>query len=136
MEVKAWQTEQKSLSIAKKFWKIKDKTASPFFLLRKIGLFYFAHTSIVTRDRRNAKMIEQYGKLIEMVKNGKSYCTPEDVKEYLDTDPKTIRSMAHDCPEKIGFKVVLLGKMVRIPIIPFIMIMTGAGYETIAANCA
>ena len=80
-------------------------------------------------------MIEQYSKLIEMVKNGKSYCFPEDVREYLDADPKTIRSMAHDCPDKIGFKVILLGKMVRIPIIPFIMALTGADYERIAEVC-
>lgn len=71
-----------------------------------------------------------------MVKEGKGYCVPEDIREYLNTDPKTIRSMAHDCPEKLGFKVVVLGKRVCIPIIPFIMTMTGAGFETVEKMCA
>ena len=81
-------------------------------------------------------MLSRYEKLFEMVKEGKVYCVPEDLREILDTDPKTIRSMAHDCPEKIGFKVVVLGKRVCIPIIPFVMTMTGAGYETIEMLCA
>lgn len=55
---------------------------------------------------------------------------------YLDTDPATIRSMAHDCPEKLGFKVVVLGKRVCIPIMPFVMTMTGANYETVEKRCA
>ena len=81
-------------------------------------------------------MLSRYEKLFEMVKEGNTYCTHEDIKEYLDTDPATIRSMAHDCPEKIGFKVVVLGKRVCIPIIPFVMTMTGANYETVESRCA
>lgn len=81
-------------------------------------------------------MLKRYEKLLSMVKEGKGYCVPEDVKEYLDTDPATIRSMAHDCPEKIGFKVIVLGKGVRIPIIPFIITMTGASFEMIEKLCA
>jgi len=81
-------------------------------------------------------MLSRYEKLFEMVKEGRTYCTPEDIKEYLDTDPATIRSMAHDCPEKLGFKVVVLGKRVCIPITPFVMTMTGANYEAVEGLCA
>ena len=81
-------------------------------------------------------MLKRYEKLLNMVKEGKSCCVPKDIKEYLDTDPATIRSMAHDCPEKLGFKVIVLGKGVRIPIIPFIMTMTGAQFESVEKLCA
>ena len=81
-------------------------------------------------------MLSRYEKLFEMVKEGNTYCVPEDIKEYLDTDPATIRSMAHDCPEKLGFKVVVLGKRVCIPIMPFVMTMTGANYEAVEKRCA
>ncbi len=81
-------------------------------------------------------MLSRFEKLYEMVKKGSTYCTPYDIKEYLDTDPDTIRSMAHDCPERLGFKVVVLGKRVCIPIIPFVMTMTGANYKTVESLCA
>ncbi len=81
-------------------------------------------------------MLKRYERLLSMVKEGKGYCVPEDITEYLNSDPKTIRSMAHDCPEKIGFKVIVLGKRVCIPIIPFIMAMTGAEFEAVEKLCA
>lgn len=87
-------------------------------------------------ERMHERMLKRYERLLSMVKEGRTYCTPEDIKEYLDTDPATIRSMAHDCPEKLGFKVVVLGKRVCIPIMPFVMTMTGANYETVEKRCA
>ena len=76
-------------------------------------------------------MLNRYDRLMQLVKEGKEYCLADDAAEYLNADPATIRRKARDCPEKLGFAVIVFGKRVCIPIVPFIMSMTGASYADV-----
>lgn len=58
----------------------------------------------------------------------KAVVTAADIADILGASPNTIRSQAQECPEKLGFPVIVMGSRVKIPRIPFIMFMNG--YET------
>ena len=56
--------------------------------------------------------------------------TPAEVASAIGTDAQGIRIMAHECPEKLGFPILLCGRkgrIVKIPRIPFLRVM---GVET------
>ena len=58
----------------------------------------------------------------------KAVVTAADIADILGASPNTIRYQAQECPEKLGFPVIVMGSRVKIPRIPFIMFMNG--YET------
>lgn len=64
--------------------------------------------------------------LTEIRSSDKLLLTPGDVAEVLGSDPQTIRIIARDCPERLGFPVSRIGKYTRIPRIPFLRFL---GYE-------
>jgi hypothetical protein len=45
----------------------------------------------------------------------REFLIPREVAEVLGTDPNTIRACARLCPERLGFKVALIGHRVKIP---------------------
>jgi len=51
--------------------------------------------------------------------------TAAEVADVVGASPITIRAQAHECPEKLGFPVVVLGNRVRIPRLAFIRFMEG-----------
>lgn len=53
----------------------------------------------------------------------KDFFTAEDVCGVLGADPHSIRCMAHQRPELLGFSVVIVGRRVKIPKIPFLRYM-------------
>ena len=53
--------------------------------------------------------------LDDIEKISKSFLLAEDVASYLHAAPNTIRWQAQHEPEKLGFPVVVTGKMLRIP---------------------
>lgn len=55
----------------------------------------------------------------EIINSNKAYLVAEDITEILDISPNAIRNQAHECPEKLGFRVTVTGTRVRIPRIPF-----------------
>lgn len=56
----------------------------------------------------------------------KDVLTPADVAPVLGCDPHYIRVAARQCPERLGFPVVLIGNRTKIPRIAFIKFMEGA----------
>lgn len=59
----------------------------------------------------------------------KDVLTPADVAPVLGCDPHYIRVAARQCPERLGFPVVLIGNRTKIPRIAFIKFMEGAGKD-------
>lgn len=51
----------------------------------------------------------------EIKQSDKRFLTPDDIKDYLEADPQSIRVQAHNDPSKLGFPVVVLGSRVKIP---------------------
>lgn len=51
--------------------------------------------------------------------------TPAQAAGPLGCDPHYIRLVAHQCPEKLGFPVVVLNSRTKIPRIPFIRYIEG-----------
>lgn len=51
--------------------------------------------------------------------------TCEQVSKVLHADPATLRAQAQQCPEKLGFRVIVAKKRVKIPKMPFIRFMRG-----------
>ena len=51
--------------------------------------------------------------------------TCQQVAMVLKASPATIHKQAMECPEKLGFPVIVMGSRVKIPRIPFIMFMNG-----------
>lgn len=53
----------------------------------------------------------------------KEFFTPQDVSFVLKSDPQTIRICARQRPELLGFPVIIMGRRVKIPRIPFLRYM-------------
>ena len=51
--------------------------------------------------------------------------TAQQISGVLMVNPQSIRLQAYECPEKLGFPVIVLGKRVLIPRTPFIRFMGG-----------
>lgn len=64
--------------------------------------------------------------LNDLRKSTKDVLTPSDVAPVLGCDPHYIRVAARQCPERLGFPVVLIGNRTKIPRIAFIKFMEGA----------
>lgn len=63
---------------------------------------------------------------IEDVKaDTREYLTPAQVAPILGCDPQDIRVAAHQCPERLGFNVAVIGSRVKIPRRAFIKWMEG-----------
>lgn len=52
--------------------------------------------------------------------------TPAVVAEVLGQDPQSIRDQAHYDPKMLGYPVIVTGRRVRIPRVPFIQFLSGA----------
>ena len=55
----------------------------------------------------------------------KPYLIPKDVAPLLGCDPYKINICAKQCPERLGFPVILMGSRVRIPREGFIRFWMG-----------
>lgn len=64
--------------------------------------------------------------LKELAEMEKEIFTAADVAGVLACDPHQVRVVAHQCPERLGFPVVVMGSRVKIPKGPFLKYM---GYE-------
>lgn len=51
--------------------------------------------------------------------------TPAQVAPILRLDADTIRGQARDCPERLGFNVIVAGSRVKIPRVAFLRFMRG-----------
>ena len=51
--------------------------------------------------------------------------TPQQVAVILETNPQSIRVQAAECPERLGFPVIVIGSRVKIPRKAFIAFMKG-----------
>ena len=58
--------------------------------------------------------------LDEIKQSDKVFLTPADIAPIIRSDPQTIRIMARDCPERLGFPVCRTGKLTKIPRKPFL----------------
>ena len=53
----------------------------------------------------------------------KAVLTCTEIAPVLMANPHTIHLQAVECPEKLGFPVIIVGSRVKIPRIPFLMFM-------------
>lgn len=51
--------------------------------------------------------------------------TPAQIAPILRLDADTIRGQARDCPERLGFNVIVAGSRVKIPRVAFLRFMRG-----------
>ena len=58
--------------------------------------------------------------LEEIRSSPKLFLTPADIAEVLGSDPQTIRIVARDHPARLGFPITRVGKMTKIPRLPFL----------------
>ena len=58
--------------------------------------------------------------LEEIQSSPKVFLTPADIAEVLGSDAQTIRTVARDAPERLGFPVTRIGKMTKIPRLRFL----------------
>ena len=61
----------------------------------------------------------------EMKASQRAYLVPADIAPVLGCDPQTIRDMAAQRPEQLGFPVVRMGSRTKIPRVPFLRFMLG-----------
>lgn len=53
------------------------------------------------------------------------YLTAADIAPILECDPHSIRIQAHSAPNMLGYPVIVIGRRVRIPRIPFLIYLEG-----------
>ena len=63
--------------------------------------------------------------LSEIKSSDKAVLVPTDIAEVLGVNPHSIRLVAHDRPELLGFPVIVVGTRVKIPRKPFIQYIEG-----------
>ena len=51
------------------------------------------------------------------------YFVPEQITKILNTSGTAIAKQARECPERLGFNVIVLGCLTKIPKIPFLRFM-------------
>lgn len=56
----------------------------------------------------------------EMQKLSKAFLNAADIAPVLNCDPQCIRAQAHIDPSKLGYPVIVTGRRIRIPRIPFL----------------
>lgn len=62
----------------------------------------------------------------EVLHSDKLFLTPADIAPIIHSDPQTIRTMAKDRPDLLGFPSFRTGKLTKIPRVPFLRFL---GYE-------
>ena len=62
--------------------------------------------------------------LDEIRRSDKHFLLASEVAEVLGTNPNTIRLQAHCAPEMLGFPVIVMGRRVKIPRLPFLEFIT------------
>jgi len=63
--------------------------------------------------------------LEELNATDKPYVTASDIAEILGADAQTIRKVAKEEPEKLGFPVICIKRRVLIPTKPFLLYLCG-----------
>lgn len=58
--------------------------------------------------------------LIDIINTDKVYLTPADIAPILGCDPQSIRKQAHKNPQAMGYPIIIIGRRIRIPRIPFL----------------
>lgn len=58
--------------------------------------------------------------LAELRRSDAVTITATDIAEILGMTPHAIRMAARDCPERLGFPVIVYGSRVRIPRVPLL----------------
>jgi len=53
------------------------------------------------------------------------YLSASDIAPILECDPHSIRIQAHSNPNMLGYPVIVIGRRVRIPRIPFLLYIEG-----------
>ena len=53
------------------------------------------------------------------------YLSPADIAPILQCDPHSIRVQAHRDPSALGYPVIVIGRRIRIPRIPFMHYVEG-----------
>lgn len=61
--------------------------------------------------------------LQDLIELDRECLTPQHVAHVLQSDPQTIRLCARQRPELLGFPVIITGRRVKIPRIPFLRFM-------------
>lgn len=56
----------------------------------------------------------------DLQSSSKIYLTPAEVSDLLHCDPQSIRVQAHTNPQVLGYPVIIIGRRIRIPRIPFL----------------
>ena len=67
--------------------------------------------------------------LNELRESNKALLTPKEVASALGLDEQGIRVMAHTCPERLGFPVMVTGRKGRSVRIPRLPLMRYLGME-------
>lgn len=63
--------------------------------------------------------------LSEIKHSDKAVLIPAEIAEVLEVNPHSIRLMARERPELLGFPVIVVGTRVKIPRVPFINYIEG-----------
>ena len=63
--------------------------------------------------------------LEEVRQSNRDCLTAVDIAPIVGAGPVTIRAWARECPEKLGFPVIVLGSRVRIPRLAFLRFFEG-----------
>lgn len=58
--------------------------------------------------------------LIDLKKSPETFVSADDIAPILGCDGQSIRSQAQANPTKLGFPVIVIGRRVRIPRVPFL----------------
>lgn len=58
--------------------------------------------------------------LQDIINSDFAYLTPADIAPILGYDPQSIRTQAHKDPQALGYPVIIIGRRIRIPRIPFL----------------
>ena len=56
------------------------------------------------------------------------YLTASHIADILHCDPHSIRMQAHTNPAALGFPVIVIGRRVRVPRVPFLAYMEGPAH--------
>lgn len=63
--------------------------------------------------------------LSELKELNRDIITPAQAADVLQCDPHYIRLTARECPERLGFPVIVMNSRTKIPRIPFIRYIEG-----------
>ena len=70
--------------------------------------------------------VQMNKKIKEIMDSSDFYLLSEDAAKAIGVAPQKLREQAKDEPEKLGFNVIVVGKSIRIPRIPFLNYILGS----------